>query len=97
MPPQAALDPVGAALARVQRGEPTLVEFGVIDEQFKQLLAESARAAPPSRTTTQRRYTPRNTLNSRNRLTGKGVSSLHTMLIGRLPSVDSSVTRPHAR
>jgi hypothetical protein len=42
-------------------------------------------------------YTPRRTLNSLNNLTGKGTSSLHTMLIGRSPSADSSVTRPQAR
>jgi hypothetical protein len=47
--------------------------------------------------TGRRRYTPRNTLNSRNSRTGSGISSFHTMLIGRSPSADSSITRPHAR
>ena len=42
-------------------------------------------------------YTPRSTLNSRNNLTGKGTSSFQTMLIGRLPSADSSNTRPQTR
>ena len=42
-------------------------------------------------------YTPRSTLNSRNKLTGKGASSFQTMLIGRSPSADSSNTRPQAR
>lgn len=44
-----------------------------------------------------RRYAPRSTLNSRNRRTGSGVSSFHTMLIGRSPSADSSSTGPQAR
>ena len=42
-------------------------------------------------------YTPRSTLNSRNKLTGRGTSSFQTMLIGRSPSADSSNTRPQAR
>ena len=42
-------------------------------------------------------YTPRRTLNSLNNLTGKGTSSLHTMLIGRSPSTRYNTTPPHAR
>lgn len=43
------------------------------------------------------RYTPRSTLNSRNSRAGNGVSNFQTMLIGRSPSADSSVTGPQAR
>ena len=43
------------------------------------------------------RYTPRNTLNSRNSRAGNGVSNFQTMLMGRSPSADSSVTGPQAR
>ena len=53
--------------------------------------------AVPASASSPRRYTPRNTLNSRNSRTGSGVSSFHTMLIGRSPSADSSATRPQAR
>ena len=42
-------------------------------------------------------YTPRSTLNSLNSLAGKGDSSLQITLMGRSPSTDSSITRPHAR
>ena len=41
--------------------------------------------------------TPRNTLNSRNRRAGNGICRRQTMLIGRSPSADSSITGPQAR
>lgn len=41
------------ALARVQRGEPRMVEFTAIDELLKQLLAEFGPSSPPSHATTR--------------------------------------------
>ena len=42
-------------------------------------------------------YIPRSTLYSRKSLAGNGVANFQTMLIGRSPSTDSSVTGPQAR
>jgi hypothetical protein len=42
-------------------------------------------------------HVPLNTLNSLNSRAGSPVLNLHTMLIGRSPSADSSTTGPHAR
>lgn len=42
-------------------------------------------------------YSPRSTLNSRNSRAGSGVCNRQTMLMGRSPSADSSVTGPQAR
>lgn len=42
-------------------------------------------------------YTPRSTLNSLNSRAGNGVCNCQTMLMGRSPAADSSVSGPQAR